>query len=185
MGRFSNWLVAQSKGWLVVLCVVIFVLFMIFVLPNQAAKADEYAQGMGSPDTSFYYSPEKLFEMAEAYGEKGRQAYVRARFSFDLIFPLVYGAFLVTLISWLAGRAFDLGSRWRYLNLIPVVGVIFDLLENTATSLVMAGFPERRLVAAQLAPVFTLVKWGFVYGSFFVLAIVLAIWVYKILKRGS
>jgi hypothetical protein len=185
MNKISGWLIRLSKGWLVVVSIIVFVLFMIFVLPGQSAKAEQYAQGSGSPDTSFYYTPEKLFELAETYGADGRQAYVRARFSFDLIFPLVYGLFLLTTISWLAGRGFDLDSRWRNLTLIPIVGVIFDLLENTSTSLVMLGFPQRRLLAAQLASIFTLLKWMFVYGSFIVLVIVFIIWIYKKLKHGS
>ncbi len=185
MNRFSDWLIRSSKGWLVIFSIIVFLLFMAFVLPSQSAKAEQYAQGSGSPDTSFYYSPEQLFTMAEVYGAEGRQAYVQARFSFDLVFPMVYGLFLVTTISWLVGNGVDLASRWRNLTLVPILGVIFDLLENTFTSLVMLGYPGRRLIAAQLASVFTLLKWIFVYGSFFVLVIVLIIWVYKKFKNGS
>ena len=71
--KISSWLYRISHGWLVLAAVVVFVLFMVFVLPAQAAKADETAQGAGSPDTSFFYSPGALFDMAEAYGQDGRQ----------------------------------------------------------------------------------------------------------------
>jgi len=185
MNQFSDWLIRSSKGWLVIFSIIVFLLFMAFVLPSQSAKAEQYAQGSGSPDTSFYYSPERLFTMAEVYGAEGRQAYVQARFSFDLVFPMVYGLFLVTTISWLGGTVFGPGSLWRSLNLVPVVGVIFDLLENTFTSMVMLGYPEKHYTLAQLASVFTGLKWIFVYGSFFVLVIVLIIWVYKKFKNGS
>ena len=184
MNQFSDWLIRLSKGWLVVVSIIIFVLFMIFVLPNQSTKAEQYAQGSGSPDTSFYYTPEQLFELAETYGEDGRQAYVQARFSFDLVFPMVYGLFLVTTISWLGGCVFVPDSLWRSLNLVPVVAVIFDLLENTFTSMVMLGYPEKHFTIAQLASVFTGLKWVFVYGSFFVLIIIFVIWIYKKLTHG-
>lgn len=184
MNQFSDWLIRLSKGWLVVVSIIVFLLFMIFVLPNQSTKAEQYAQGSGSPDTSFYYTPEQLFELAETYGEDGRQAYVQARFSFDLVFPMVYGLFLVTTISWLGGGVFVPGSLWRSLNLVPVVAVIFDLLENTFTSMVMLGYPEKHFTIAQLASVFTGLKWVFVYGSFFVLIIIFVIWIYKKLTHG-
>ena len=185
MIKLSHWLIKQSKGWVVLIAIIVFVLFMIFVLPAQAEKADEYARGNGSPDTAFFYPPEFLFELAEVYGEAGRNAYVRARFTFDLIFPLVYGVFLVTSISWLVDHSLNFNSPWRRVNLVPVAGVVFDLLENSTASLVMAGYPERREFFALLASVFTSFKWLFVYGSFFVLANVLMLWVYKKLKREN
>ncbi|HKJ27204.1 MAG TPA: hypothetical protein VJ965_06180 [Anaerolineales bacterium] len=171
MKRFSEWFYQISTLWLTIIVSGIFVLFMFTVLPDQAAKAEENAQGADSPDTSIYYSPDALFGMAEAYGEDGRAAYIYARFTFDLAFPLVYGAFLLVFVSWSLGKVIPEGSRWRLLNLVPVLGVLFDLLENTFTSLVMAGYPMRRELAAVLASVFTPIKWLFVYGSFGLLVI--------------
>jgi len=185
MTKFSDWMIRQSRGWFVLVAILVFMLFMIFVLPDQAAKAEEYAKGSGSPDTSFFYTPERLFELAEAYGEEGRQAYVRARFTFDLVFPLAYVFFLATTISWLLNKCLDAGSSWRKLNLAPILGGIFDLLENSSTSLVMAGYPERRFLVAQLAPIMTLVKWVFVYGSFVILMVFLGVWIFRSVKNRN
>jgi membrane protein implicated in regulation of membrane protease activity len=52
-----------------------------------------------------------------------------------------------------------------------VLGALLDYLENVATSLVMARYPLRTPVIDALAPVFTLVKWVFVGGSFALLLI--------------
>lgn len=161
----------------------IFVLFMIFVLPDQAEKAEAYTQGGDSPDTSLFYTPVGLFQMAGEYGETGRQAYIRARFTFDLVFPAVYGVFLITAVSWLGSRAFEDGADWRLLNLVPVIGVVFDLLENIFVSLVMASYPRERFVLAGFASGFTLLKWLFVYGSFVVLFTAGSIWLYKQIKK--
>jgi len=78
----------------------IFALEVAFVLPQQAERAESVSQGAGSPDTSFFYSSTDLYNMAETYGAEGRTAYVCARFTFDLIFPLTYLFFLATSISW-------------------------------------------------------------------------------------
>jgi len=75
--------------------------------------------------------------MAESYGTEGRKAYVRARFTFDLVWPIVYAAFLTTTISWLYGRTSAPGSRWRLANLVPLAAALLDYGENACTSLVM------------------------------------------------
>lgn len=169
--KFSNWLRKKSSGWVTLIALIIFILFTALVLPGQASNARENTGFDRSPDMSFFYSADDLYQMAEAYGETGRAAYIRARFTFDLIWPLVYAMFLITSISWLYGKAVKPGSAWQLANLSPVLGLAFDYLENIASSTVMARYPSRTLGIDQLAPLLTLVKWVFVGGSFLLLAI--------------
>jgi hypothetical protein len=176
MKTLPTWLIHRSKGWLALALTAIMIAFMIWVLPDQAAKAEAVSQGAGSVDTSFFYAPEQLFEIAEAYGEEGRQAYIRARWTFDLVFPLVYGGFLISVIGWLLGKSTSSDSKLRLLILVPLIGVIFDFLENTAASLVMGAYPTRLGWAAFLSSGFTLIKWTFVYGGFVVLVAAVIIW---------
>jgi hypothetical protein len=178
LSRISSSLYRLSRGPLALVALIGFFLFGGLVLPAQAQRAKTYSNGADSPDSSFFYSSADLYAMAEAYGETGRAEYIRARFTFDLIFPLVYLAFLATSISWVFARAVpDIANRWRLLNLFPVFGVLFDYLENISTTLVMASYPDQSF-AGFLAPVFTSVKWFFVNGSFVVLAagMVVALW---------
>lgn len=176
--RISDWLSQVSTGWVALAGLVIFLLFSALVLPRQSAAAEEVAGGAGSPDTSISYSPADLYQMAEAYGEEGRSAYIRARFTFDVIWPLVYTLFLGTAISWLFGKAFAADSRLQRANLAPVLGALFDYLENVSTSLVMLRYPDQTAVVDVLAPVFTLLKWVFVGGSFVLLSagVVAVLW---------
>lgn len=166
MVRLSSFFYRISTGWVALAALLIFVVFTATVLPDQAAKAEEAAQGEDTPDLSFsYYSASTLYQWAEAYGQAGRQAYVRARFTFDLAWPLVYTFFLITATSWLFNKGLAAGSRWRPLNLIPLAAMLFDLLENSATSLVIARYPAQTPVVDSLAGVFTLLKWGLVLLS--------------------
>jgi hypothetical protein len=171
MQMFSDWLHRVSNGWVVLLGLVIFILFMILVLPNQASRAEADASGAGSPDMSFYYTAEDLYQMADGYGKEGRDAYIRARFTFDLIWPLVYAIFLSTGISWVFQRSFAVDSVWRRANIMPVIGALFDYLENISTSVVMARYPSSTAVLDKLAAVFTMLKWVFVIGSFSLLLV--------------
>ncbi len=176
--RISDWLQRVSSGWVTLCALVIFTLFTALVLPGQAARAETDAGDAGTPDLSFYYSVGDLYRMAEAYGEQGRAAYVRARFTFDVVWPLVYTAFLCTATSWVYGRAVRPGSRWRRANLAPLLAMCFDFLENLSTSLVMYRYPDKTAVVDALAPVFTMAKWVLVSGSFVLLlgGVVVIVW---------
>jgi len=169
--KLSNSFLKFSTGPLTLAYLVTFLVFSALVLPDQAAKAEVYSGDVGSPDTSLYYTASDLYRKAEAYGPAGRSAYIRARFSFDLLFPLVYTAFLVTAISWLVKRANLAWKSWGRLNLLPVAGMAFDFLENVAAAIVMARYPQSTAVIDHLAGGFTLIKWNFISASFIALVI--------------
>ncbi len=178
MARLSEWLVALSSGRVALLALVVFVLFGAVALPAQAARAAAYSGEVGAPDTSFFYTARELYDWAEAYGPEGRAAYVRARFTFDALFPLVYTFFLVTALSWLLPRAFGPGSGWVRGNLLPLAAMVFDFLENGAAALVMARYPTLSPGLDALAGPLTTVKWLLVGASFvlLVVALVAAAW---------
>jgi hypothetical protein len=166
MSGLAAWLEAKTTGRLALAALLLFVVFMAVVLPRQAGEAEQASGSSASPDTSLFYTAAELYNWAEAYGESGQAAYIRARLTFDVVWPLVYTLFLATALSWLMARGFAAGSRWRRANLAPLLGMLFDFLENGATSLVMARYPAETPVVAELAGVLTLVKWLFVGGSF-------------------
>jgi hypothetical protein len=175
-----------SKGWVALTALVIFILFTALVLPGQASQASPGSDSAGSPDMSLYYTASGLHRMAEAYGQAGREAYVRARFTFDLVWPLVYMLFLAAGISWLSRKAFDPDSSLQRLNLVPVFALLFDYLENIATSLVMIAYPRPVPVVELLAGPFTLVKWALVTGSFAVLLVAAAVAAWRRVRgRGT
>jgi hypothetical protein len=176
--QVSSRLSRVSTGWMAFAALVIFLLFSALVLPQQATKAEQETGGADSPDTSLFYSSDDLYRMAESYGNEGRKAYVRARFTFDLIWPLVYTLFLATAISWVFGKAFAPDSRWQLANLAPLLGASFDYLENLSTSLVMLRYPTQTPVVDLLAPGFTALKWSLLGASFLLLlgGILVAAW---------
>jgi len=183
--RLSDFLYKITNGWVAFLALVVFLLFAGLVLPGQAASAETYSGNAGSPDLSFYYSAQDLYYLAEVYGEQGRGAYVRARFTFDLIWPLVYTFFLCTAISWVYARAFTANSLWRGANLVPVLAMLFDYLENLSASLVMLRYPRPTIVVDSLVPLFTMLKWVLVIGSVGLLFTGAAIAVWQWIKNRN
>ncbi|MBO2946039.1 hypothetical protein JJQ72_18835 [Paenibacillus sp. F411] len=176
----------QMVNWKwVAVAVLVFAGFIAWVLPRQASLS-ESASGSGeSPDSSLWYTSADLYRIAEIYGEEGRAHYIEARFTFDVIWPLVYLGFLTIALT--AAYVFlSSGSRWRAVNLLPLGGWGFDWLENLGSSLVMYRYPARTPVIAEMTPVFTLIKWCLIYASFgaLVVGIVLSV-LHRFRKKRS
>lgn len=180
--RFSAWCYRVVTTPLLLIAVAVFALFMVIVLPDMAGRLTALTGVNVSPDTSFLYSAEDLYAMAEAYGSAGRTYYSYSRFTFDLAWPAVYLLFLAVMITRLF-RFLDPNDPRRLVNLLPFIAVLFDLLENSAASLVMFRYPLASPVAASLAPVFTFLKWVFIGLSFAALVIGLFIFLNNYLKK--
>ena len=184
--RVAAGLARGVRGWMAVAAVVLFAVFTATVLPAQAEAGAFYTDRYAAPDTSLWYSPDDLYAAAEAWGPDGRAAYVRARVTFDVIWPLVYGAFLLTTLAWVWARGTPPGSRWRAVALLPVVTVALDYAENICAATVMARYPARTPVFAELAPFFTAGKWLALSASFMLLGIgVIVAIVAWFRRRGS
>lgn len=182
MKKLSIFFYRISLGWIALAGVLTFILFSALTLPGQTRIAETYSQGSGSPDTSLFYSGKDLYSMAEKYGQEGRLAYLKARWTFDLAFPVIYSFFFITSISWLLAQVLPPGSKWRLLNLVPVGAFVLDLLENTSTSLVMARYPIHCPPGELLAPLFTPLKWLTVSACVLVVVIAFACYLVMVVR---
>lgn len=167
----SKLLYRWSSGRVAITSTIVFVLFTATVLPWQQKRTDEFANGASSPDSSFFYSAGDMYAAALAFGADGRQDYVIARVTFDVIWPLVYAIFLSTALSWLLARLIAQGSRWRLLNLLPWIALVLDYLENFASVVVIGRYPSETPILADIATYFTMSKWLVLSAGFVVLAL--------------
>jgi hypothetical protein len=170
------------KTWLASL--IIFLLFMIFVLPQVAAYTKNITGTGESPDGSYWYSASELYHLADEYGEEGRNYYVVSRFTFDIVWPLVYLFFLSSSLTVLF-RKVNRYPLFQYLHLLPFGGVVFDFLENMSASIVMWRYPEKTPIIAELTPIFTFVKWNFIYVSFACLLVGAILFTLQIIRNSG
>ncbi len=180
--RLSEFFFGLPRGWMALASTVIFFAFTATALPAQARKAETYAAGGPTPDTSLFYSASDLYGWANAFGADGRAEYVQARYTFDLIWPLVYTFLLVAVITWLLGRFLEPGQKWRRLNLVPFLPLLFDYAENLSASIVIARYPATTPFLADLVSVFTTAKWVTLAASFVLLVLVAVV---ALVRRGS
>lgn len=161
----------------VIITGVIFLVFMIFVLPGEAKKSEDLGLEQ-SPDTSFYYTKEELFSMAESYGEEGRAFYINQRLTFDFVWPIAYGLFLAAGLAYFTKALTSFWAKKSYL--LPIVAVFIDYLENMMTATVMHRYPEETLLLGNLAGYMTSLKWLTLTGSF--LLLIIGIYLFTIQK---
>ena len=126
---------------------------MIFVLPAASSYSEEMSGSTSSPDMSFFYSADDIYDMAQSYGIDGRKSYIFMRFTFDLVWPIVYLAFMLSvLVSLLKGISDN--PKLKNLIYVPLLGAVFDYLENISAAITIARFPLKTPVIAELTPIF-------------------------------
>lgn len=177
----SKYLIRRSGKLPTLISILVFFLFIFIVLPHESDKMASYSGESGSPDLYFIYNPDLVFQIADIYGESGRQEYIRSRMTFDIVWPIVYAFFLITAISAFWRRHPDKWPSLKVLNLMPIAAVIFDQFENLGAAMVMMHWPQKSLPWALTAAIATPLKWILVGTSFLLL---LLLWISALFKRS-
>jgi len=78
------------------------------------------------PDNAFLLTYTKLHEYISDLGALGVERYVITKYSFDILWPLIYVVFFNVLINYLRQHI----KMSNYLNLIAAIAFASDMLEN-------------------------------------------------------
>lgn len=132
------------------------------------------AHGAGVADSGFWYQPDQLKALFEAWGAEGKNLYITVLWPTDLGFLLSYGLFLTAATLFLLKKANPAASWWYFLPLIPLAAAAFDLLENLAVGLAVLLPAEGWEPVSWAAATFTASKWVAVGCSLAVLTAGLA-----------
>jgi len=169
VGDFMNRVnLVFSKGVTVIFSGVLFILFMIFVLPYMAEQLHDATSTSSSPDTFVSFNKNAFYEMIEAYGSNGRRVYIIQRWTFDVIWPLVYGSFLFSAVCYLTNK--NNISR-KYFILLPVLAVLFDVIENIFASIIMGVYPKQFDLLFYLLRAASTIKWALIAIAFLVVIV--------------
>jgi hypothetical protein len=167
------------NGSMTAIIALIFLGFVFWVLPTVAQQGVE--QGLTqSIDTSMGMSAEALWAIAESYGSALRQAYIIQRWTFDVVWPAVYGGFLMTSALVLS-KVIRLKGQVLLVMVIIPLAVLADFLENSLVSLVFALYPQRIPGLTELAVLMIPIKWGLVSAS---MLLVVGLGVWAIVRKG-
>jgi hypothetical protein len=126
-----------------------FVLFMATILPWVSGLSQD-AGLTQSIDTNFSFDPSSIYPIVASYGPDGRIFYLIQRWTFDVIWPLVYGwPLYVTL------RKYPVG----WIAFLPWIATGLDYAENTAFSVLIGLYPMEIDILPFIGVTFSLLKW--------------------------
>lgn len=165
-----------------ILSSLLFVGFLLVVLPAVATYSKVVIGVSDSPDTVFIPGSIDLYQLAEAYGAIGRRTYIGLRWTFDLVWPLVYTWFLISWIKMLSDRL-SLKGVFGKLYLLPFVGTGLDYLENIGATLIMGLYPMKLVCINRVTPYVTFTKWAVIGLTFTLYFVLLIVWLVKVSRR--
>ena len=151
LSKISDKIQSLAKGWLVLIIIAAFVLLINLPI------ADPDLVSM-SLDGQFAYTPEHAFSAVASYGEDGRTQMIWIHIA-DFILIFFYTSMFCFSISWLFIRSFKLDSRMQQLNLVPLLGGFFDVMENIWILILILAYPAQPRVVAWLSTFFTTSKY--------------------------
>ena len=143
-------------------------LSMMAVMRITAAKVGQLSGGQGILDLSFAVTPDKIISAFAGYTKAAGEFYRWVFLSVDMVYALAYCTFYRCALKTLMYRLGAGTKMSTFLVLMPVIGMISDLLENTVMFILLSG--SRAWILCAMFTVFNVIKFVFVYSS---LAIVL------------
>jgi hypothetical protein len=144
-----------------ILSSILFLLFMVLVLPYFSTLTNSKTNSDFSPDTGFFYTAEEFYENMEIYQQEGRDFYILMRWTFDLIWPLVYTFFFLQVLYRLSKSCNK--KKRKIVMILPFLGYGFDLMENTFASINVGIYPKESQFLFSLMQISSMLKWLFIF----------------------
>lgn len=158
----------------------VFVFFMVVILP--AVSMATFERGLTeSIDTNFAFNPILIYQIVEAYGVEGRAYYIWQRWTFDLIWPIVYGLPLFVTLN----RFIALQMPFRkWIVFLPLFASSLDYLENIIFTVLVSLFPIEIPGLALLGVSVSALKWVALMTSMIVVIILPCKGFYQWIRRS-
>ena len=155
--RISDFLGKIANFKILIVAGLVFALFPVYFLPRHQVQTESYSSEVGFVDLCFFPETERIYEIAEAYGEEGRRATIVSWLTLDIIWPLVSSFFFLVCLNLCLGKVH--GAKGSRLSLIALLPMAFDYGENWLGILIMTAYPERLQAAALGMSAFNGLKW--------------------------
>ncbi len=127
----------------------------------------------------FNYSPDRAYQVLQAYGADGRAFYASTFVIIDFFTPILMNLFLAMTISILFRQVFLPDSPLQRLNLLPMIAMIGDYLENLGIVLMIRSYPDQLIGLARFAAFSTNLKFVFTIASGVCILAGVVIWMMK------
>lgn len=171
-GRNNRTVKGKTVLFLLVLTNLVYVYMLLVSIP----KVMNFSGGMKIPDVMpTGYEPEYVLTLFEKLGEQGRNVYLYQQLPVDLFYPLLFSITYCLVILYLLQKLQKLNRETYYLCLLPLMGGLFDYMENFGIIHLLNTFPAMSVSIIKLSAFFTVLK-SMVSTISFVVIIVLLLW---------
>jgi hypothetical protein len=181
MKKLSNFFYTQANGYFVLGFLALQFTFSGVILPYFQKQFDPELN-RGLMDLSFGFTSEKGYSIIESYGENGRKVYLFVESFVDILYPITYTIAFILLVSFLFKKN-GWNQKLAVLNILPILGMLFDMLENFGIIQMLRNFPEKVDFWATFASNSGLVKWFFAGITVLMALSGLIAWGIKALKK--
>ena len=103
----------------------------------------EVTHGQNTLDLQASFSSVETYQRLEAFGEIGRQMYMRTMLTVDLIFPLSMFIFLFLFSKYTSQRWAMNSAFAKSLLSLSIAYITLDFLENLTIFFLLSNFPDR------------------------------------------
>ena len=147
MNTFTGWAAGRN----------ILILLLLFLLMNLVVIPAFYPR-FQTLDTLASYTPQQAYQLISSYGDRGRESYLIAELTLDLVYPLILALLFSFAALYTFQRAFPKHPWTHNLALLPFLVMLADYLENLCVVIMLASFPSALPFVATLSNVFTVAK---------------------------
>lgn len=137
----SKLLEILSSKYVVLMAFILTLIFIAGIFPHyhQFIKAPDGAL-VKTLDTRFSYSPEEIQKDFSLIEEIGRDTHRFLSAKIDMIFPIIYGSFVISIFLFLL-KKLDLW-KFNWICIVPVAIIFLDTYENFNTIAIIDNFPQ-------------------------------------------
>ena len=138
----KNILVKLSNWKFILPLFILFLIFPVYLFPHYQGRMAEIAgQDVMPLDSRFSYTYDEVKNDFNKLGSEGRDTYRFVIANVDMLFPLFYGPLFILVLAWLLKHITREGSGWILLSLFPIIGILFEYLENFNTLSLLDSYP--------------------------------------------
>ena len=176
----------KASGKNVLLLFVLTMAVYLLMLSVTIPRVQSYA-----PDTALFdlsptgYTHSQALTLLESLGRAGRDAYLFPQLALDFVYPGLFAICFSLMLIWLYSKRIRLDSKWLYLAMLPVLGGLFDYVENILIIQMITTFPDVTKGLVSTASSATLLKSAFSTASFLLLIPGFALLLMKSPMAGS
>jgi hypothetical protein len=176
----------KATGRTVLILFILTMAVYFFMLMYSIPKVESFAPGIALFDLSpSGYSYDYAIELLDTLGETGRTVYLTQQLPVDFIYPGLFAISYSLLLTWLFAKSFDPQAWIYYLTLVPILGGLFDYLENIGIILMINTFSNVSPGLVTMSNIFTVLKSMFTTVFFILLMIGFVAWMISLFRNKN